>query len=347
MHPFLQNKFVRYALFAVGALAVIFIALVFLAMMNHARYDGTGLGDSMQYSLGTPTVSTNSVARDYDMMDGADDMGMMAKEMESSYFIPSPTPVPDGYTSGLESYETTQYSVSGRLNEFDVFCDTLTELKRGNNIHFKYLNESTNNCNATFYVAEGESAAVLNTLTNFKNVEYVRNTESVTRHKERLESQTTIVEQQLASVSRSLTVAETQFDELATYARAANDAAALSEAIRYKLQNVDTLTQRKINLTAQLNNLYQQAADLAERIDVVQFDVNVTRANPIYVGKYERQWERAWQELRDTFTDSLIGVTAFFGIFLLRAVQFLLYALVVIFLIRGLWKFARLVWRKW
>jgi len=109
----------------------------------------------------------------------------------------------------------------------------------------------------------------------------------------------------------------------------------------------DTLTGRKINLTSQLNRLYQQTADLEEQIDVVQFDVTINRSHPIYPNQESQKWEMAWEELKDTYTDTLIGLTAFFGIFLLWTIRLAVYLLILIVVLRGLWKFAKLLLSKW
>ena len=341
MHSLLKNKFVRFGLAVVGVLAVIFIVLLLVSAFATNQYR---LNVVSETSFQSPkAMFDDGYTMEADM--AMSEAGFATRE--SSYYPHPPTPAPTGYTADLESYETTAYSINGRTSEFDAFCSTLSGLKQDDAIHFKSLNQSTNHCNATLFVEAAAVDSVLATLTSFKHIEYDRHTESVTRHRQQLESQTSILEQQLASVSRSLTAAETQFDELAAFARATNDAEALSEAIRYKLQNVDTLTQRKINLTARLNDLYQQSADLAERMNVVEFDVYVSRANPITVGKYERQWSEAWEELQDQFNDALINLTAFFGVFLLWGVQAVVYLLILLVILRGLWKFAKLLWRKW
>ena len=345
MHPLLNNKFVRFGLISIAILVAIFIFLSLMSLTISGRSSLNSIQDMDYYA--TPSVSVSSGRATYSEEMVMMDDGVMMESKTTSSYMPIPIPTPDGYTSGLESYETTNYSVSGRLKAFDQFCDELSTLKTDVNIHFKSLNESTNNCNATFYVAETETDRVIGVLASYKGVEFTRSTESVTRHRQQIQNQTSIISQQLNSVSRSLTAAETQFDELAEFARQSKDASALSEAIRYKLQNVDTLTSRKISLTSQLNNLYQQAVDLEERIGVVQFSVNVTRANPIYVGKYERQWDTAWENLKDSANQALINLTAFFATFLLWLVQAFIYLLVIIIVIRGLWKFIKLLWRKW
>ncbi|MCA9362502.1 hypothetical protein KC906_03935 [Candidatus Kaiserbacteria bacterium] len=277
---------------------------------------------------------------------GADGDDMMMKEMESSYY-PMPIPTPDSYTAGLETYETTSYAVTAKTKDFDDVCDSLTALKAQTDIHFKSLNASTNNCYATFYAEEAAVEEVLATFTQYRNIEVSRDTSSVTRHKQRLEGQTSIMQQQLARTEKSLAAAEAQLERLNALFTSSNEVTKLSAEVTNSLRYIDQLTQRKISYISQLNNLYQQAADLEERINVVQFDVSISRANPISVGKYDRQWDNAWEELKEQYTETLIGLTAMLGIFLLWLVRLVVYALIVIVIVRGLWKFVQVLWSRW
>ena len=328
--PLLQNKYIKIGGATLGILFLIFIAvMVLLTTLSKS----TGLSDSY-----APTMMIDS-----DMAE----MGIAYNRVADGDYYPAPgIPSTPGYTSDLESYETTNYNLTGRTNDLDTFCDTLITLKTDTQIHFKSLTENLNSCTATFYTPLDKTDATLAALTKTSGVEYTRNTVSVTRHKQRLESQTAIISAQLQSVSRSLTLAEQQFDELAEFARETKDAKSLSEALRYKFENINTLTQQKISLTAQLNNLYQQSADLEERMDVVEFQVSVYRLSTIQVNETKVKWQQAWKDLQNQTTDTLIGLTTVFGIFLLWTIRITIYLLVLIIVIRLVTKFAKKVWQK-
>ena len=342
MPPVFQNKYVRFAGIVVVALLIIFATLILLSSLNQARglpeySSGFGSGSGNMFSVPAGSLSAPD---SYDGVRYAED-----KSVAMPYYPPEPTP--QGYTSGLEMYETTAYDVTGRTKQFDEFCDTLIVLKTDPNIHFKNLNTDTNHCYATLFAAEEKSASTLASLDKFKGVEVSRETVSVTRHKQQIENQTSIIRQQLTSVERALAAAETEFDEIASFAKSSQSARTYSEAIQEKIKLINTLTQQKIGLNGQLNNLYQQAADLQERMNVVAFNVNVSRLNPIYPNQTEQKWSNAWKEVKDQYTDTLIGITAFFSIFLMRALQVILYLLVIIVILRGLWKFAKQLWSRW
>ncbi len=334
MHPLLNNKYVKFG----GIGAIILIALFIFLVIINLMSSSTGLSMDDSFSAGAPSISMYNQGMS---MERAADYYATS---ESSYY---PQPTPDGYTSGLEDYETNEYQISARTKEFDQMCDALTNLKTDSQVHFKYLNTSTNNCNATFYTEDTKTNSVLNTLTAFNGVEVTRNTESVTRHKQQLESQTDIIKQQLARIESSLTAAETQLDRLNQLFNTSDDVTKLSREVTNSLQYIDQLTQKKISYTSQLNNLYQQAADLAERLEVVQFTVNINRSIAINPNQDSYKWERAWKELSDTYTETLIGLSAFFGIFLLWTLRLAIYLMVLIALARVVWKLGKLIWNKW
>tara|TARA_B100000508_G_scaffold140815_1_gene143609 strand:- start:6549 stop:7562 length:1014 start_codon:yes stop_codon:yes gene_type:complete len=337
MHPLFQNRYAKFI--GIGILGIVFVLIfvsVILASLNSARSHSSSLSKQGSVAMFAPNMPSMGM--------NADSVAMERGMADSLYY---PTPQPAGGYSNLEAYETASYNVTAKTRQFDNFCATLGSLKARADVDFKNLNSSTNYCNATFYTDEENAPSVLATLQQHAGVEVTHNVTSVTRHRQQIQSQTDIIRQQLASVSKSLAIAETEFDEIAAFAREQNDAETLSGAIREKLNLVDTLTQRKISLTSQLDSIYQQAADLEERMNVVEFHVSASRLTPIIAGESERKWEQAWDELSDTLTDTLIGPTAFFGVFLLWVVRVTIYILVLLLVLRGLWKFVQFVWKKW
>lgn len=262
-------------------------------------------------------------------------------------YMPAPLPPadPTGYMPNLEGYETTDYNVTARTKAFDEACSLLNNLKARDDIHFKYLSEDENYCSTNFYVEEGKEDGVVEQLKGISNVEISRVTNSVTRQRQRLQTESDILAQQLASVEATLTEAERQYSELTEVAWAANDAAALTEAIRDKLNMIENLNQRRISLVSRLQSFAQRSAELEERIGVVAFNVSITRANPSNSQYKDSLWEEAWDELDDAVTSFLIGLTAYFGIFLLRVVQYVIYGIVLLVLFRFGWKLLQQIWK--
>lgn len=328
--PFLQNRYLKFI--GIGIIGCIVLAIASVSLLS-LMATSTGLSDSYYQA-------------DFGYGESAD-IGRSHNTVPSEIAYAPSQPTITGDISKLETYETTSYIVSGRVTEFDDFCDTLASLKTANANSFKSLKRQTNKCSAVFYTTEQNATDVLATLQNYSGVEFSRDTSSVSRHKQRIESQTAIYVQQLRSVDATLLSTERQFDEIIAFARENNDAAIFASTVKEKIALIDTLTQRKIRLTQQLEQMYQQSADLAERIGQIEFSVQVHRSQTLNINKTERMWEQAWGDLFDTYTETLIGITATFGIFLLWTVRVSLYLIVAIIALRALWKFGRFFWSKW
>lgn len=331
------KKLIVGTLLAIGAIFVLLLLFSFLSM-NHGSYGFSS----------TDSISMPGAPASYGRGGGvASEVAMQSAGYDASYaptssYLP---PLDTVYVPGLEDYETTDYNVSGRLSDLSSACSVLGTLKARDDVHFKRLSQNKNNCSAYFFVEEASTADVVTQLGSIKGVDISSLTESVTRRRTEIKNQTTIVQEQLNSVERTLDEAKVQYDYIAEVARESTDAAALTEAIRDKLQIIDDLTERRIMLTSQLQQLNQQGVDLEERIGMVAFNVSLTRTFVVDSDRFTREWEAAWRELRDQFTSVLIGVTAYLGIFLLWVVQLTVYGLILVVLARFLWKLVRKIWQ--
>lgn len=351
MNTILENKYVRFALFGLGAIIVLAFLMTLLSTLFGIQVPNYSMNQKMGYTtpgIGGGIMMDSDAVSEMAIAPSMGRGGMMDGFEETSLYYPEPlppVPTPDGYTPGLETYETTSYSVTARSNQFDTLCETLSTLKTDSAIHFKSLNVSLNNCSAQFFVEEGKVNEVLTQFNSYHEVTIDRTTASVTRHKETIESQANIVRAQLETVEATLAEAQAAYDEIIALARSERDADALNEAIRSKLQQIDYLTSRKLNLTNQLDNYAQQAADLEERLGVVEFYANFNRLTPIQIGQHELQWSQAWKQLSNQFTMTLIGLTLSFGIFLLYILQYGFYLLVLIIVARFGWKLLQRIWQ--
>lgn len=340
MPSFLKHPFVKFGAGLVGILFLLLVVAIVLASLGGAR--STGFSGDYVSNIAPQATFTEGAAMGRAMMAPA---GMADMEIVGDYSEPMPPlPDPSGYVPNLETYETSSYNLSGRLRDFETACDTLESLKADGRYHFKYLTSNLNNCRATFFTDEAHVAEALNRLEQFNGVTVSRNTQSVTRHRENIQSRASIIRQQLDIVERTLAEAEAAYTEIEAFARAERDVAEYSKAVDTKLRQIDQLTNRKINLTSQLQGIAQQAADLEERIGVTELSVSFSRSYTLNPDKNSRAWERAWETLSDTWTNFGTGLTAYFGVFVLYVVQYSLYLLVLIVAARFGWKAVRKIW---
>ena len=332
MNPKPKNFFARYKKVFIGIILIIValpLASALFTSLNSARF----ASDSIANLPGVPTNKESARSMQADIFTG------------SEVVLAVPT-IPDAYVSDLELYETTDYSVTGRLRNLDVVCENLIGLKTEEGVHFKSFRENSNQCSASFFVDDEQRAAEISKeFSGIKGIEVTRFTQSVTRARSNLKSRSVILQAQFDSVTKTLAEAELQYADIAEVARSNNDAAALTEVIRDKLTIIEDLTQRSIQLSNQLQQIEKQAADLDERVGVTAFTVQLSRSFIIDNNRTAREWEGAWKLLREQFTAVLIGLTAYFGVFLLRLVQFALYGVILLVVARLFWKLKDKIWK--
>jgi chromosome segregation ATPase len=244
----------------------------------------------------------------------------------------------------LEAYETTDYRVRGEIRALDSLCTELENLKDDSEIDFRRLQVTRNRCVAEFFVTEADVGRVRDTVTKYP-VALTRITESVSAYRSDLIGRAEIVRQQLREVETLLAEANERYDTLARFAQEQGDAQALTQTVDDQLNTLDSLTQRRISLTEQLQQLEKSKANLQDRINRVRFSVNVSRLIPQQPNEDTARWAVAWDDLTDRLTEVQIGLTAYFAIFILYTLQYAFYGVVAIIALRLLWKFIRFVWR--
>ena len=247
----------------------------------------------------------------------------------------------------FQQYETTDYLLSARSRSFSTLCATLKSLRDDQGTDFRLFDQRDNTCRAEFFVRQSEVERILALFEQYPEVLVQTQINSVTTRYTTLTNELSIVQDQLTETESFIETTQAMYDEVIAMARENNDAAALNRAIDSSIERIDRLRQRQTNLANRVRNLERQQSELAERIDQIRFSVQFNRMVPLQTGAVERKWQLAWQDLKDTFTETSIGLTTGLGIFLLWVIRIGIYILFVIFLLRLLYGFGRYVWQRW
>ena len=161
----------------------------------------------------------------------------------------------------------------------------------------------------------------------------------------RVSSEIELLRARLASIQTTINEAEADYDELRSIAREVRDTASLTKAITDKVNTLEMLRQRELQLTKQLTARERQAQELAERIDMAQFSITIDRRFPI-TDADEHRWANAWEQFTDQLAFVRIALTAYLGIFILWVVQATIYLAILLLFIRGLWAAGRYLWQR-
>ena len=256
----------------------------------------------------------------------------------------SPTPATDTY---YQQYETIDYLISGRSQSLPVLCDILLSLRNGARADFRSFDKRENTCRAEFFTEESEVERIVALFEQYPEITIETRIDSVTTRYTTLTNDLTILKEQLAETERFIETSQALFNEAIELARENNDISALNATIDSSISRIDHLQQRQVNLANRIRNMERQHSELAKRIDKVRFSVQFSRILPLQTGVVERKWQEAWQDLKDTFTDTSIGLSTGLGVFLLWVVRIGIYIVLIIIILRLLYGFSRFVWTKW
>lgn len=338
-HPYVKWPLIGFAGFI--GLTILIAALLFIRTLfsGYGMLDGYSNNSFFKYTtedmaMAEPAFMGRSLATNEMTIDVVED-----------YYEPPYISEPTGTISTLEQYETTNYYMNGSIKSFDETCGMLEQMKAEERYIFKNLNSDLNYCSATFFAAPEAVDSAIALFSNIAGVTISRNTQSVSKHREQLLSQQDIITEQLSVVTATLTEAKTAYDDIALFARQSGDAIAYSTAIDTKLRQIEQLSQRQINLTSQLDRIAQQSADLQEHIGMVEISASFSRAYQIDTGRDTYAWAEAWQQLKDAWTQTGIGFTAYVGIFILYAIQAVFYFFIILLVARFGWKGIKRVWK--
>lgn len=247
----------------------------------------------------------------------------------------------------FQQYETTDYVVSARSRSFPTLCATLKSLRDDQGTDFRSFEQRDNRCRAEFFVQQSEVERILALFEQYPEVLVQTQINSVTTRYTTLTNELSVVQDRLTETEAFIETTRAMYDEVIDVARESNDAAALNRAIDSSIERIDQLRQRQVNLANRVRNLERQQSELAERIDQIRFSVQFDRVVPLQTGVVERKWQLAWQELKDTFTETSIGLTTGLGIFLLWVIRIGIYIVFVLVLLRLLYSFGRYIWTRW
>ena len=313
-------------------------------------HDGYGVMDDFVEEFGF-----NSVAQTKGMALGGRGGAMEADLAVAEYGIADSrlAPIPPIYDEGgadAEEYERRNYNAHYETRRFEQTCTAIADLKPLEYVVFDNSNKSEDWCSYTFRVEVAHEDAVVETLKTLNPRDFNIDTATIERSVEYTDSELAMQQRRLVSLQETLAQAEDAFDALLARARAQGDTATLSEVINNKIATSERLNQQILNAQDRVDRLTRQQTGNTEQIDYAHFYVNVERVRIVDTGYYADQWKWHAQELFDEVNKTLIALTVGLIGFILKAVQFILFAGVALIgaavFAKGMWVAVKRIW-KW
>lgn len=245
-----------------------------------------------------------------------------------------------------ESFEVSEYYVSVETRDKEHDCEYLLTLKGRAEVIFDNVNESDFGCNVSFKVERESVESVLSHLNELDPKDISENTYTIKREVGEYETQIEILEKKLASLDEALANALASYEEVESIARRNGDISALAQVTESKVTIIERITNSRLEVVAQLDQYSRAKAESLDRMNFVQFSVNVYENDFVKGDDLKASWVASLQELVRDFNTFLQDLSIGFVQFIFLVIKYILYASVLFLVLRPVIRKARIIWRK-
>lgn len=256
-------------------------------------------------------------------------------------------PMDPTYTPGAntEDYEVKQYSISFETRDKVKECALVRDLLDREDVVFENTNENDGGCSYNFKVKMESVASVLAILNSLNPKDVNENSYTIKREVTDYTSEIEILEKQLASVTATLTESLAIYDALIVRATSQGDVSSLAQLTDSKLNLLERLTTSQIEINAQLERINRTKTEALDRLVYTQFYVSVYENKFIDGQEIGNSWTAAIQELVGDINNFAQEVSLGFVALLFMVMKYTLYGVVLLFVARFGYGFAKKVWQ--
>ena len=316
--------------FALGMLVVAGLQVVSnTAPFQSIKYSVIGDGD---YSYSEEGVSMGAPELSY-------------RNVEDSIMPPVPNPefAPGDDT---DAYEVKEYTATFETSDAREECEAVAELIKRDDVIFESTNEYKEGCSYNFKVKKDSVSEILTILEDLNPKYLNENAYTIKREVTDYTSEIEILEAKLAAYEATLTQSTATYDELIRLATMRGDIDALTRATDGKLALVERISMSQIEVNAQLDRINRSKAEALDRLAYSNFYVNVYE-NPLVNGdSIKDSWIAAVQALVSDINTFVQEVSLGFVALMFMVVKFALYGIVLLFVARFGYSYAKKVWSQ-
>lgn len=312
-------------------LALIILAIAFRLVFFAFQGVSTSSNKEMMYDS-APSYGMTSQAINLSLRNAVDSM----EEMDGDVVMGNDS----------EAYEIKEYNANIETRNLENTCSKVAGLKARKDVIFENSREYEKSCYYSFKVESGSVEEVLALIESLDPRELNENAYTIKELVDDYTSEVEILEKKMASIESTLSSAITAYDEITVVAKNARDAESLATIIDSKVRIIEKLTQEKINITAQLDRLSRAKAEQLDRLAYTYFSVNVSEIKYVDGQALKDSWRSAVRSFVREFNRTLQDLSINLVLVLVKVIQFAVYALIVLLVLKYGWRVAKLIWRK-
>lgn len=258
--------------------------------------------------------------------------------------LPYPGVPPAGDTA--EAFEVKSYDVIIESRDFLQTCASLADLKAKDYVIFQNANEHDRGCDYAFKVKNANVEEILGLLKSFDPKEFSQNTYTIQQLITDYTSEVELLEKKGKSIDETLANAIKAYDEITDVATRSQNAESLARIIDSKIQIIERLTQQRISINAQLDQLSRAKAEQLDRLAYTTFHVNVYESKFVDGEELKDSWKAAIRDFVRNINKTVQDVTINLIALMFVAMQFVLYFFILLFVAKYVWRLAVKVWKK-
>jgi len=244
-----------------------------------------------------------------------------------------------------EDYEVKNYSGTVRTANLDETCALFEDLKSREEVIFERANRGKNNCDFGFKVFKGEEDAIVEMIQDLDPEHFNANIQSIKRSIEGYDSELDILKKKLFSIEETLESAQNAYDELTELATKKEDVETLATIISSKLELIEKLSRERLNVKERIDRFNANKQRQLDQLDFVFFNINIYEDLILDLEQIKESWHQEIKTLVRNMNDSLQDLSVGLVGFLVRFLQVLIYLGLSVFLLRGAWTGAKVIWR--
>ena len=254
---------------------------------------------------------------------------------------------PNNYTPGsdAEDFEITEYRATVETRNLEKSCDAITSLKPTDYVIFESANRGENNCNFRFKVKKSNAGEVLAIVKSLNPRELNENVETIKQQIDDFTSQEEVLTRKLQSIEDTLSSAIVAYDEISKLATQTKDASSLANIIESKIRIIERLSQEKINIITQLENISRLKSEKLDKLEYTYFNINIYENKYVDGDALRDSWKNSIKyfvtDMNRVVQDLSVGLVTLAA----YTFQYLLYLLIMVITGKYVWKLFKRIWK--
>ncbi len=248
--------------------------------------------------------------------------------------------------SDNEDFEVTEYRATIETIKLERACDTIMSLKEKKYVIFESSNKGNNNCNFKFKVEKDSAEEILAVIESLNPRELNERIETIKKQIDDFTNTEEILKRKLKTIEDTLSSAVSSYNEISRVATQARDANSLASIIESKIKIIERLSQEKINISVQLENIGRMKAEKIDKLEYTYFNINIYENKYVDLNALKDSWKRSIKsfvvDMNGIFQDLSIGLVTLVA----YTFQYLLYLLMIVLTGKYVWKLFKRIWRS-